>query len=131
MAMSERPSNPNDEASLPSFIISVGTQVVLKSAKRVPNSDVNQPVGRVDEVLEAPASNNRSYLIRFVDGVTMRAKFAELVIRKHELDEALATPGPDLRQFVILRVAVGSRAFGLATDASDEDRRGVFLPLAE
>jgi predicted nucleotidyltransferase len=27
-------------------------------------------------------------------------------------------------------VAVGSRAFGLATDTSDEDRRGVFLPPA-
>lgn len=120
-----------DEDGLPSFIISVGTQVVLKSAKRVPNSDLVKPVGSVAEVLEAPATNSRSYRIRFVNGVTMRAKFAELVIRKRELAEELATPGPDLRQFVILRVAVGSQAFGLATADSDEDRRGVFLPPAE
>jgi predicted nucleotidyltransferase len=66
-----------------------------------------------------------------VDGVTMRVKFGELAIRKRELDEELATPGPDLRKFVILRVAVGSQAFGLATETSDEDRRGVFLPCAE
>jgi len=117
-------------AELPTFIISVGTQVVLKSAKRVPNSDEVKPVGSVAEVLEAPASNQRPYLIRFVDGVTMRARFGELVIRKRELDEELATPGPDLRQFVILRVAVGSQAFGLATADSDEDRRGIFLPPA-
>ena len=116
---------------LPTFIISVGTQVVLKSTKRVPGSDTVKPAGSVAEVLEAPAGNSRPYLIRFVDGATMRVKFAELVIRKRELDEELVTPGPDLRQFVILRVAVGSQAFGLATDASDEDRRGVFLPPAD
>jgi predicted nucleotidyltransferase len=33
--------------------------------------------------------------------------------------------------FLIYRVVVGSRAFGLSTDMSDEDRRGVFLPPAE
>ena len=124
------PAEPEPDR-LPTFIISVGTQVVLKSAKHVPGTDLVKPIGSVAEVLESPASNSRPYLIRFVDGVTMRVKFAELVIRKRELDEELATPGPDLRQFVILRVAVGSRAFGLATDASDEDRRGVFLPPAE
>ena len=133
--MTELPNNPEpavpDPDRLPTFIISVGTQVVLKSAKRVPGTDLVKPVGSVAEVLEAPASNSRPYMIRFVDGVTVRVKFAELVIRKRELDEELATPGPDLRQFVILRVAVGSQAFGLATDASDEDRRGVFLPPAE
>lgn len=135
--MTELPNNREPEPDrLPTFIISVGTQVVLKSAKRVPGTDivkpvVVKPVGSVAEVLEAPASNSRPYRIRFVDGATMRVKFAELVIRKRELDQELATPGPDLRHFVILRVAVGSQAFGLATDASDEDRRGVFLPPAE
>jgi hypothetical protein len=130
-----QPLNPLDPLEpetrpLPTFIISVGTQVVLKSAKRVPGSDLVKPVGAVAEILEAPANNLRPYLVRFVDGVTMRVKFGELVIRKRELDEELATPGPDLRQFVILRVAVGSQAFGLATETSDEDSRGVFLPAA-
>ncbi|MEM9700937.1 MAG: nucleotidyltransferase domain-containing protein, partial [Planctomycetota bacterium] len=30
----------------------------------------------------------------------------------------------------ILRVVIGSRAYGLDDEHSDEDRRGVFLPLA-
>lgn len=132
--MSDLPNNlpaTADPDPLPTFIISVGTKVVLKSAKRLPGTETIKPVGSVAEVLEAPASNSRPYMIRFVDGATMRVKFAELVIRKRELDEELATPGPDLRQFVILRVGLGSRAFGLATETSDEDRRGVFLPPAE
>jgi len=33
--------------------------------------------------------------------------------------------------FVIYRVVAGSRAFGLATEASDDDRSGVYLPPAD
>ncbi len=39
--------------------------------------------------------------------------------------------GPDVAPFVVYRATVGSRAFGLATETSDEDRRGVFLPPAD
>jgi predicted nucleotidyltransferase len=120
-----------DGDALPTFIISVGTQVVLKTAKTVPGTDGVKPAGSVAEVLEAPASNNRPYLVRFVDGVTLRVKFGELSIRKHEVEQELATPGADLRRYVIYRVAAGSRAFGLATESSDDDRRGVYLPPAE
>jgi hypothetical protein len=49
--MSELPNNPAptepDAEGLPTFILSVGTQVVLKSAKRVPGTDVIKPVGSV------------------------------------------------------------------------------------
>jgi hypothetical protein len=45
--------------------------------------------------------------------------------------EATATAGPDVSAYVVFRVMLGSRAFGLATESSDEDRRGVFLPPAE
>src|SRR5262249_33777823 len=87
--------------------------------------------GSVAEVLESPSGNRRPYLIRFVDGVTLRAKFGELAVRRRELESELSTPGEDLRRHVIYRVAVGSRAFGLAVETSDEDRRGVYLPPAE
>jgi predicted nucleotidyltransferase len=125
--MTTEPTDPG----LPTFLISVGTQVVLKAAKAVPGSDQVKPPGSVAEVLESPASNNRPYLVRFLDGTTLRVKFGELAVRRREVDEELATPGADLRQYVVYRVAVGSRAFGLATDTSDEDRRGVYLPPAE
>jgi hypothetical protein len=81
--MSQPQNNPDpiehETNRLPTFIISVGTQVVLKSAKRVPGTDIIKPVGSVAEVLEAPASNSRPYLIRFVDGVTMRVKLTPTI----------------------------------------------------
>ncbi len=104
---------------------------MLRAAKRVPGNDDVKPAGSVAEVLEAPANNSRPYLLRFLDGATVRVKFGELAVRRREVAEELATPGVDLRRYVILRVAAGSRAFGLATEASDDDRRGVYLPPAE
>src|SRR5262245_23748651 len=105
-------AEPNPTA-FPGFIIPVGTQVVLRAARRVPGSDAVKPAGAVAEVLEAPANNQRPYLIRFADGVTLRAKFGELSIRRLELTDELATPGADLRPYVVYRVTVGSQAFGL------------------
>jgi hypothetical protein len=92
-ALAEPLNDPteHEQDRLPTFIISVGTQVALTSAERVPGTDSVKPVGSIAEVLEAPASNSRPYRVRFVDGVTMRFKFAELVIRKRELAEELAT----------------------------------------
>ena len=37
----------------------------------------------------------------------------------------------DWKQFIIYRCVVGSQAFGLSDDASDVDRRGIYLPPAE
>lgn len=115
----------------PSFLIPVGTQVVLRGDKVMPGTGEVRPAGTVAEVLEAPTNNDRPYKVRFLDGTEIRVKFGELAIRRREVADELATPGADLRGFVIYRVTVGSQAFGLATDASDEDRRGVFLPPAE
>jgi predicted nucleotidyltransferase len=109
----------------------VGTQVVLRAAKRVPGGDIVKPAGSIAEVLEAPSSNRRPYLVRFLDGTTLRVKFGELAVRRHDVGKALTTPGEDLSRYVVYRVGAGSRAFGLATEGSDEDRRGVYLPPAE
>ncbi len=127
--MTDHDREPAD--NLPTFLIPVGTQVVLKVAKRVSGSVAVKPAGSVAEVLEAPSTNRRPYRLRFVDGATLRATFGELAVRRREVEGELVTPGVDLRQYVILRVAAGSRAFGLATETSDDDRRGVFLPPAE
>lgn len=126
--MSDRP----DQLS-PSFLIPPGTHVVLRADKRLPGTDAVQPAGSVAEVVTAPASNDRPYLVRFLDGTTLRLKFGELLVRRgdHSVEAPAATPGPDVTPFVVYRVTVGSRAFGLATDASDEDRRGVYLPPAD
>jgi predicted nucleotidyltransferase len=42
-----------------------------------------------------------------------------------------APPGFDLEPFVIYRCIVGSRAYGLDTDASDTDHRGIYLAPAD
>jgi uncharacterized protein len=116
---------------LPTFLIPVGTQVVLRTAKRLPGSDATKPAGSIGIVAEAPVTNRRPYVVRFVDDVTLRVKFADLAVRRRELADELTTPGEDMRKYVIYRVAVGSQAFGLAGALSDEDRRGVYLPPAE
>lgn len=123
-------------------IIPPGTQVVLRYAKRIPGTATEKPAGSVARVVEAPSSNRFAYVLLFADGTVIRAKFAELAVRRREVEDdlkqeredgggSLVTPGEDVRPFVIYRCTVGSRAFGLASEGSDEDIRGVFLPPAE
>ncbi|MBY0460722.1 MAG: nucleotidyltransferase domain-containing protein, partial [Gemmataceae bacterium] len=121
-----------DDHLPPNFLIPVGTQVVLRYARRVPGTEDEKPAGTVGEVAEAPESNDRPYLVRFLDGTDFRLKFGELLVRRVDRSvEETATPGPDVSPFVVLRVVLGSKAFGLATESSDEDRRGVFVPPAD
>jgi predicted nucleotidyltransferase len=121
-----------DDNLPPDFLIPVGTQVVLRYERPVPGTTSTKPAGTVGVVAEAPATNDRPYLVRFLDGASFRLKFGELLVRRvdHSV-EATATAGPDVSDYVVYRVMVGSRAFGLSTESSDEDRRGVFLPPAE
>jgi hypothetical protein len=114
---------------LPTFLIPVGTQVVLKEDKPMPNGSV-RPRGSVAVVAEAPTENCYAYTLRFADGQTAKAYFAELAIRRKEVEDQLGMTGEDLRPFIVYRCRVGSRAFGLATDESDDDVRGIYLPPA-
>jgi predicted nucleotidyltransferase len=115
---------------LPSFIISPGTQVVLKTARPLANGESFKPAGSVAIVVESPATNDTPYLVRFADGQTVLAHQTELALRRHEVENELAPRDEDLRDYVIYRCQVGSKAFGLATDESDDDLRGIFLPPA-
>lgn len=121
-----------DDNLPPNFLIPPGTQVVLRYDRHVPGTTDVKPAGTVAEVVESPDTNDRPYLVRFLDGVSFRLKFAELLARRGDHSvEATATPGPDVSAFVVYRVMVGSRAFGLSNESSDEDRRGVYLPPAD
>jgi hypothetical protein len=77
-----------------------------------------------------------AYVIRFVDGGIAHLRRHEFAVRKAFQSEGIGGGGTvadafaEFEPFVILRVVVGSQAFGLATDGSDTDRRGVFLPPA-
>ena len=114
---------------LPTFLISPGTQVVLKVDKPLPDGTVRQR-GSVAVVAESPADNAAPYTLRFADGQTVKAYFRELAIRRKEVEDQLVRTGEDLRPWIIYRCQVGSRAFGLASDDSDDDLRGIYLPPA-
>ncbi len=114
---------------LPTFIISPGTQVVLKVDKPLPDGSV-RPRGSVAVVEQSPADNAHAYTLRFADGQSVRAHFRELAIRRKEVEDQLARTGEDLLPWVIYRCQVGSHAFGLAGESSDEDVRGIYLPPA-
>jgi predicted nucleotidyltransferase len=114
---------------LPDFRISPGTQVVLKADKRLPDGSVRQR-GSVALVVESPDHNQRPYRLRFADGQEIEALFAELALRRKEVEDELARSDEDCRRYVVYRVRVGSHAFGLAGEGSDDDLRGVYLPPA-
>jgi predicted nucleotidyltransferase len=114
---------------LPGFLISPGTQVVLRVDKTRADGTL-RPRGSVALVQDSPTDNVYPYTLRFADGETVQAYFRELAIRRKEIDDELTLTGEDLRPFIIYRCQVGSRAFGLANDNSDDDLRGIYLPPA-
>jgi hypothetical protein len=111
------------------FLIPTGTQVVLKVDKPLADGSLRTR-GSVGVIVATPAGNEQPYVIRFADGQTMEAFFPELAIRRKEIEDELARTDVDLRPFIIYRCQVGSHAFGLATEGSDDDIRGIFLPPA-
>src|SRR5687767_8651044 len=118
----------------PTFVIPVGTQVVLKKDHHIAGSEGEiKRAGSVGEVTSSPLTNEYSYAVTFADGAVVRAKKDELAIRRSDAPEADLgeRESSEYQPYLIYRVRVGSRAFGLATESSDHDERGVYLPPAE
>lgn len=114
---------------LPTYVIPCGTQVVLRVDKRLSNGKM-RPRGSVAIVVESPPQNDLPYSIRFANDQIATASFDELSLRRRELPNMLMRSDVDLRPYIIYRCQVGSHAFGLATDDSDDDIRGAYLPPA-
>src|SRR5262245_51108291 len=113
----------------PPFVISAGTQVVLKVSKALAGGSYRKP-GSIGVIVESPPTNNGAYVVQFADGQTATAYFRELVLRRQEVEAELGQTTADLRPFIIYRCQVGSKAFGLAEDDADDDLRGIYLPPA-
>ncbi len=139
--------------------IFAGTQVVALVEVRGTNDSLVHPRGAVGVVTRTPAVAGEKFLVRFPDGFEKALERAQIEVLKHFKDRlgvpvsdlARATgapnsdsaradleigaphqaPGFDLEQFIIYRCVVGSRAYGLDTDGSDTDRRGIYLAPAE
>ena len=120
------------------MILPVGTQVVVLAEVRGADGKPVHPRGAVGVIVQSPADYWHAYRVRFPDGFEAAFKRQELAVLSHYQRSATgmepARAGKlaeyDLFQHVIYRCVVGSRAYGLEHDASDTDRRGVYLPPA-
>ena len=112
------------------LIIPLGTQIVSRIEIKNPNGE-SCPVGSVGIILNSPTDNSHAYRVKFTNGLEASLRREEFSIRKHHTSGTTSIEVNDLYQYVIFRVVVGSRAFGLDTESSDTDRRGIYLPPAE
>ena len=118
--MSEHPKSPQ---------LPVGTQVVTRESLTDSAGAVVQrgATGRVSGV------SADVYAVRLADGREFAARRHQLGLRRsHQTEIGLGSPSQEtahalVRTHTIVACVVGSRAFGLATDDSDTDVRGVFV----
>jgi uncharacterized protein len=117
-----------------SLRIAAGTQVVVNHEVQGSNAAPLHPRGAVGLVVRTPAGIEINYLIRFPDGFEASLPPDQFEVLKHfkdKLPESDIVGGFRLEDSVIYRCVVGSRAYGLDTDASDTDLRGVYLAPPE
>lgn len=115
--------------TMPRHNIHAGTQVVAKIEIRGSQGACVHPRGVVGIVTRTPCGHEQHYLVRFPDGFEASLTFDQIEVLKHFKERLgeVTTPDFDLDEFVIYRCVVGSRAYGLETDASDTDLRGIYL----
>jgi uncharacterized protein len=117
----------------------IGTQVVVRRPTIDREGKILHPSGAVAMITQLPSSEDRAYRVRFIDGLEERHAMEDVVLLSDH--KAFAVTGPrevamdarlhqSLHQRVILRCVIGSRAYGLDSDQSDTDYRGIFLPTA-
>ncbi|WP_234361837.1 DNA polymerase beta superfamily protein [Plantactinospora sp. BB1] len=124
--MSRRSSSPR----LPD-----GTQVVLRETG-VDLAGTRVQRGATGRVLDHDPTGD-DYLVQLTDGRRLRSPRGQLALRKAYQQKlaveagTAAVDGPDLVvRHTIYAAVVGSRAFGLATEESDTDVRGVYAAPA-
>ena len=111
-------------------LLALGTRVVTRTVIHTPGNVVLHPAGALGVVVTVPADPQHAYRVQFPDGSEHSFLRRQLTIHREHQD-VVSPSDTDWWLYVQLRVVVGSRAFGLDTDASDTDRRGFWLPPAE
>ncbi len=122
LSMSHQPQN-----------LHAGTQIVTKVGVHGSNNALVHPRGAVGIITRTPCGHEQHFLVRFPDGFEaslLAHDFEVLKLFKDRMDPA-GTQDFDLEEHVIYRCIVGSRAYGLETDSSDTDLRGIYLAPAE
>jgi predicted nucleotidyltransferase len=121
---------------LQNLIIPLGTQVVTKVEVMDSKGRPVRPSGLLGIIVQAPTDPSHSYLVKLADGTLLSLKRHQLIIRKeqqHEhINEIIANLEEyDMEKFLIYRCITGSRAYGLDSEESDTDYRGIYLPPAD
>jgi len=117
--------------------ISAGTQVVVREIIRGQNDSLVHPKGAVGVITRTPVGTEILYQVRFPEGGEASLKPEQFEVLKHFKKRlgALSTddvaPPFDLENGVIYRCIVGSRAYGLETELSDTDYRGIYIAPPE
>lgn len=127
--------------------IPAGTQVVAHQEVRGTNNSLVHPRGAVGIVTRTPAVAGEKFIVRFPDGFETSFERSQFEVLKHFKDRIAdaktGSPRPsdgrgakgegefNFEQSIIYRCVVGSRAYGLDTDASDTDLRGIYLAHAD
>jgi predicted nucleotidyltransferase len=114
-------------------ILSPGTKIVTVVDLHGEHGGVRVPRGAVGSILKSPSDATHAYRVRLVEGGEVSLRRGQLVMLARYKDRELnrEPTGWSLFDRVILKVVIGSRAYGLEEPGSDTDRRGVFLPTAE
>ncbi len=117
------------------LILPLGTQIVTRVELSATADRDSVPAGAVGVIVKAPTDQTHAYRVQLVDGAEISLKRNEFSIRKqHQQAGMMHGAHHDeqaLREGIILRVVIGSRAYGLERDASDTDIRGVYVPSAD
>jgi len=117
------------------LIVPLGTQIVLLNDVKILNQNSFQPKGTVGAISGLPSDAFHAYKIKFLDKSEAMINRKDFSIKKHFQNEQSGLVSPlvnfEFYNFVIYRCVVGSRAFGLETESSDTDMRGIYLPPAE
>ncbi|MCU0879277.1 MAG: nucleotidyltransferase domain-containing protein [Pirellulaceae bacterium] len=118
------------------LVYSAGTQVVVLQPVTAGGTRVAHPAGAVGVIVKSPVDRQHAYRVRFTDGVEVSLQHEQLVRLADYKDAGtgaayLQLPHEQLFDRVILRVVIGSQAYGLMGESSDIDRRGIYLPPAE
>lgn len=124
---------PQDNFNL---ILPTGTQIVSRIEIKDRDGRVRHPRGSVGRIVAAPQDQTHSYRVCFADGDETALRREELTVRRRSQadvlnDKSAALAEYDLSEHIIFACIVGSRAYGLSTEESDTDRRGIYLAPAE
>ena len=118
----------------PANILPLGTQIVSRNEIKAPSGHPHHPIGAVGIIVSQPADHLHAYRIRFPDGFEASLKREDFTTLR-EFQSTTTSPNQlaehNLTDHIIYRCIIGSRAYGLDTDTSDTDRRGIYLPPAD